>query len=75
MLPFGFSLSAEAYRIFAILCLAKAALQVSQSPRPQGRGNLNSLLPNFRHSFRSEWRIKSTQNQKLNFDQHGSLSL
>jgi hypothetical protein len=31
ILPFGFSLSAEAYRIFAFFVLAKAALQVSIS--------------------------------------------
>jgi hypothetical protein len=34
--------SAEDYLTFAFFILAKAALQVSQFPRPKGRGNLNS---------------------------------
>jgi hypothetical protein len=36
------ALSAEAYRIFALLFLAKAALEAATFPPPEGGGNLNS---------------------------------
>jgi hypothetical protein len=44
--PFGFSPSAEAYRIFAFFYLAKAALEIPH-PRPKGHGNLNSRRRSF----------------------------
>jgi hypothetical protein len=41
------ALSAEAYRIFAFIVLAKAALEAATFPPPEGGGNLNSRRSSF----------------------------
>jgi hypothetical protein len=41
------ALSAEAYRIFAFIVLAKAAPEAATCPPPEGGGNLNSRRSDF----------------------------